>query len=157
MENFVFQVNIRYDWRIWFPLVNTLIPMPGKSCFSEQKVGMFSHSQFQSASDRRNCGEHLNPQYATSDSTLQTTNTPPLPPSTITAMAVFRKRASVSLTHSLSMFQPSLSSNHNNSNSSLNQYKPPLFTSSCNSISEETKNTEEKSGKSRSQRQANRR
>ena len=72
-------------------------------------------------------------------------------------MAVFRKRASVSLTHSLSMFQPSLTSHHNNSNTSLNQYKPPLFTSSCNSIEEETKNTEEKSGKSRSQRQSTRR
>jgi len=36
------------------------------------------------------------------------------------------------------MFQPSLVAGDNASNSSLNTYKPPLFTSSCNSISEES-------------------
>ena len=38
----------------------------------------------------------------------------------------------VSLVHSLSMFQPSLAQ-------STNTYKPPLFTSSCNSIPEASK------------------
>ena len=72
-------------------------------------------------------------------------------------MAMFGKRASVSLTHSLSMFQPSLTSNDNSSTTSLNQHKPPLFTSSCNSISEESKDSDEKVAKVRSQRLANRR
>ena len=72
-------------------------------------------------------------------------------------MAMFGKRASVSLTHSFSMFQPSLTSQENSSNTSLNQYKPPLFTSSCNSISEESSDNKEKVAKVRSQRLTNRR
>ena len=57
---------------------------------------------------------------------------------------MFRRNGSASLSHSFSMFQPGSLVTPSpdtgpGSSASLNTYKPPLFTSSCNSISEDNK------------------
>ena len=62
----------------------------------------------------------------------------------LSQMNMFRRNGPASLSHSFSMFQPgSLVAPSPDpgpgSSASLNTHKPPLFTSSCNSISEEDK------------------
>ena len=60
-------------------------------------------------------------------------------------MNMFRRNGPASLSHSFSMFQPgslvtpSPDPGPGSSASLNNTHKPPLFTSSCNSISEEDK------------------